>query len=66
MNGLFADIPLEMSFTCPVCGKNFQIPTTHDRHEIECPHCKAPLTLSDQALDLFARSQDFLDSVRKK
>ena len=48
MVNLFADIPLELTFTCPACGKAFQLPADHAQDTFICPRCKQQLPLTDE------------------
>ena len=66
MNNLFADLKLELSFTCPACKKNFPIPVDYTETSFPCPHCGYSVPLSEEDFSNFAQAQSTLEMVRKK
>ena len=64
MKNLFAGIPLEMSYTCPACKRNFQIPSDFSEHSYPCPHCGKVFFLTAEDLEDHARGQLALDMLR--
>lgn len=68
MVNLFADTPLELTFTCPACGRTFQLPADHALDTFTCPHCKQQLPLTaemKQQLPLGRTAQQILQDRLK-